>query len=48
MLLNLVLAVVLTPIFNLIGLRSGKDETSPADYTDAVAEVKEPVPEALG
>src|SRR5579863_6543635 len=34
--LNLVLAVILTPIFNLIGLRSGKDTTSPADYSAAV------------
>jgi len=47
-LLNLVVAVVLTPIFNVIGLRSGKDATAPADYTEAVPEVKEAIPEALG
>ncbi len=47
-LVNLIVAVILTPIFNMIRLRSGKDETSPADYTDAVPEAREPVPEALG
>ncbi len=46
--LNLVIAVVLTPIFSLLGLRSGKDVTSAADYTAAVPEVKEAIPEALG
>ncbi len=30
--LNLALAIVLTPIFNVIGLRRGKDETAPSDY----------------
>jgi SSS family solute:Na+ symporter len=46
--LNLVLAIILTPIFNVIGLRRGRDVTSPADY-----DVEEPLPveagrEALG
>src|SRR5215471_7670140 len=36
--LNLILAIILTPIFNVIGLRRGKDVTSPADY-DTVEEV---------
>lgn len=46
--LNLVLAIVLTPIFQAAGLRSGKDATSPADYEEARVEGKEPIPEALG
>ncbi len=46
--LNLVLAIVLTPIFNIIGLRGGRDATVPADY-----ETEETLPieagrEALG
>src|SRR5229473_4304212 len=46
--LNLVLAIILTPLFNVIGLRRGRDVTSPADY-----DVEEPLPveagrEALG
>ena len=46
--LNLVVAAILTPIFALVGLRSGRDETQPADYTEDIAEGKEIVPEALG
>jgi SSS family solute:Na+ symporter len=30
--LNLALAIILTPIFNVIGLRRGADATSPTDY----------------
>jgi solute:Na+ symporter, SSS family len=45
---NLVLTIVLTPIFQAIGLRSGKDVTSPADYEYAPMEPKEPIGEALG
>ncbi len=45
---NLVLAIVLTPIFNAVGLRSGKDETHSTDYLEAVPETKEALPEALG
>ncbi len=46
--LNLVLAIILTPIFNVIGLRRGRDITAPADY-----DVEEVLPveggkEALG
>ena len=48
LLVNLVLAVVLTPIFEAIGLRSGKDVTTPADYEYAPVESKEPIKEALG
>jgi SSS family solute:Na+ symporter len=47
---NLVLAVVLTPIFEAIGAKRGVDVTSPADYEEALAPV-EPVEtgkEALG
>src|SRR5215469_4601069 len=46
--LNLILAIILTPIFNVIGLRRGKDVTSPADY-DAAEELPVEVgSEALG
>jgi SSS family solute:Na+ symporter len=48
LIVNLVLAVILTPIFQAIGLRSGKDMTSPADYEYAPVEPKEPIREALG
>jgi SSS family solute:Na+ symporter len=44
---NIVLAVILTPIFNAVGLRSGKDVTRPEDYEEPVAEPKEALPEAL-
>ncbi len=47
LIVNLVLAVVLTPIFQAIGLRPGKDVTSPADYEYAPVESKEPLREAL-
>jgi len=48
--LNLVIAVVLTPIFESVGLRRGRDLTSPDDYNEEEAPV-EPVEagrEALG
>jgi len=48
LIVNLVLAIVLTPIFQAIGLRSGKDATTPADYEYAPVESKEPIKEALG
>ncbi len=48
LIVNLILAVVLTPIFQSIGLRSGRDATTPADYEYAPAEPKEPLGEALG
>ncbi len=41
--LNLVLAIILTPIFNVIGLRRGQDETAPADY-----DVDESIPVEVG
>ena len=47
---NLVLAIVLTPIFEAVGARRGQDATSPQDYEEALAPV-EPVEsskEALG
>jgi SSS family solute:Na+ symporter len=47
-LLNLILAIVLTPLFQAIGLRAGKDATTPADYEYAPVEPKEPIKEALG
>jgi SSS family solute:Na+ symporter len=46
--LNLVLAVILTPVFNAAGLRSGRDATRPADYEAPVPEPKESIREALG
>jgi SSS family solute:Na+ symporter len=50
LILNLLLALILTPIFNLIGLRGGKDITQPADYDEETApvETQEVVQEALG
>ena len=39
---NLVLAIVLTPIFEAVGARRGQDATSPQDYEEALAPV-EPV-----
>jgi solute:Na+ symporter, SSS family len=41
--LNLVLAIILTPIFNVIGLRRGRDITAPADY-----DVEEALPVEVG
>jgi len=46
--INLVLAIVLTPIFNVSGLRRGKDVTAPSDYYEAQAEPAEVGREALG
>lgn len=40
--LNLLLAIVLTPVFEAIGARRGKDLTSPTDYDEELAPV-EPV-----
>lgn len=45
---NLILAIVLTPIFEAIGARRGQDTTRPEDYVETVALPKEPAPEALG
>ena len=50
LILNLLLAVVLTPIFEAIGARRGRDLTRPSDYEEELAPV-EPVEagrEALG
>ncbi|MGB8345178.1 MAG: sodium:solute symporter [Ktedonobacteraceae bacterium] len=46
--LNLVLAVILTPVFTAVGLKSGKDQTHSVDYTEDMVETKEAMPEALG
>ena len=46
--LNFIVAVVLTLVFRAAGLSSGKDVTRPADYEAPVEEGIEPVPEALG
>ncbi len=46
--LNLIVAVVLTLVFRAAGLAPGKDATRPADYEAAPKEGLEPVPEALG
>src|SRR6266581_3798259 len=45
---NLILAIVLTPIFNGIGLKRGTDSTKPADYDEEVALPVEAGREALG
>ena len=47
--LNLVLAVILTPLFELIGAKRGEDETSPEDYyLEEVPLTPEQGKEALG
>jgi SSS family solute:Na+ symporter len=48
--LNLVLSVILTPLFNLIPGAAGKDITSPSDYDESLAPVEpvEPPQTALG
>ncbi len=46
--INLVLAIVLTPLFNAIGLKGGKDLTTPADYEEEQALPAEVGREALG
>lgn len=46
--LNLILVVVLTPVFELIGARRGADETSSADYDEEIVLVAEHGREALG
>jgi SSS family solute:Na+ symporter len=50
LILNLLIALILTPVFNLIGLGGGKDITQPADYDEETAPVESPevVQEALG
>jgi len=48
--LNLALAIILTPVFNLLGAKNGNDTTTPSDYAEETAPV-EPVEsgiEALG
>jgi len=46
--LNLVLVVILTPIFRAAGMTPGKDNTRPADYEEEIPEKVEPLPEAMG
>jgi SSS family solute:Na+ symporter len=46
--LNLVLAIILTPVFELIGARRGADETSPDDYSEEIVQIPEHGKEALG
>lgn len=50
LLLNLVLAIALTPVFEAIGARRGHDQTSPSDYIEELAPVEptEVGREALG
>jgi len=45
---NLVVAVVLTPIFELARLRNGKDATAPQDYVEMKSLPAEPLPETMG
>lgn len=45
---NVVLAIVLTPVFELIGARRGQDETSASDYTEELSYTAEAGREALG
>jgi SSS family solute:Na+ symporter len=46
--LNLVLAVILTPVFEVLGAKRGADETSPSDYTEELVLASEHGKEALG
>jgi SSS family solute:Na+ symporter len=46
--LNLILAIILTPIFNVTGMRRGKDLTLPADYEEEETLPVEAGKEALG
>ena len=46
--LNLLLAIILTPIFNVIGLRRGRDVTADTDYDVEEALPVEVGKEALG
>ncbi len=50
LLLNIILAIILTPLFEAVGARRGRDLTSPADYDEeeAPAEPIEVGREALG
>lgn len=45
---NLVLVIILTPVFQLIGARRGSDETSPTDYAEAITFPREVGKEAFG
>jgi hypothetical protein len=45
---SLILAIVLTPIFNGIGLKRGTDSTKPTDYDVEVELPEEVGQEALG
>ena len=45
---NIILSVILTPIFNAVGVRSGEDATKPEDYEEPVAEPREALPQAFG
>ncbi|HAT44534.1 MAG TPA: sodium:solute symporter, partial [Ktedonobacter sp.] len=47
LILNLLLAVIFTPIFRAAGIASGKDVTRSTDYEEAIPEKAEPLPEAL-
>jgi SSS family solute:Na+ symporter len=47
-LLNIILCIVLTPIFEAIGAKRGTDETSASDYEAPLVEPKEVGREALG
>lgn len=46
--INLILAVILTPVFELLGAKRGVDETSPADYVEDEYLSPETGKEALG
>ena len=39
LILNLVLAIILTPVFELIGAKRGKDNTQPSDYEEELIAV---------
>ncbi|HEY5002179.1 MAG TPA: sodium:solute symporter [Ktedonobacteraceae bacterium] len=41
LILNLVLSIVLTPVFELIGARRGRDITAPSDYDEDMAPIED-------
>jgi SSS family solute:Na+ symporter len=50
LILNLILSIALTPVFELLGARRGRDVTAPSDYDEELAPVEavEVGKEALG
>jgi solute:Na+ symporter, SSS family len=41
LILNLILSIALTPVFELLGARRGRDVTAPSDYDEDIAPIKD-------